>query len=198
MLLRCICMGGSGGEVARYGELSGDEQHELLNGLAGKAAAGDAGALDSLLAIVDGHRLSRTAVRRLVVNDADAEDVYQDVLIRVAQRIDGFAGQSRFTTWLYTVARNAAIDHLRRQKKVETIDEARTMSDAERVSSLIAGRADLRAVLNSLPGHYRVVVTLRDIEGRSYEDIAARLEIPLNTVRSRLARGRALMARELS
>lgn len=191
-------MGGSGDVVVRYGEVSADEQREMLDGLAGRAANGDAAALDQLLALVDGHRLSRTAVRRLVVNDSDAEDVYQDVLIRVAQRIDGFAGDSRFTTWLYTVARNAAIDHLRRQKKVETLDEARAMSDAERVSSLIASRADLRALLEALPEHYRVVVTLRDVEGRTYEEIANTLDIPLNTVRSRLARGRALLAQGLS
>ncbi len=198
MLLRWLAMGGSGDEVVRYGEVSSDEQQEILDGLAGKAASGDTVALDRLLAIIDRHRLSRVAVRRLIVNDNDAEDVYQDVLIRVAQRIDGFAGQSRFTTWLYAVARNAAIDHLRRQKKVDTLDEARVMSDAERVSSMIAGRADLRAMLDALPEHYGRVVTLRDIEGRTYEDIAALLDIPLNTVRSRLARGRALLARGLS
>lgn len=190
-------MGGAGDDVGRYGKLTADEQGPFLDELARTAALGDPHALDRLLAVIDRYRLSRTAVRRLVVNDGDAEDVYQDVLIRVAQRITSFAGDSKFTTWLYAVARNAAIDHLRRQKKVESIDEDRLLSDAQRVSSMISTRADLRAVLDALPEHYRSVVTLRDIEGRSYDDIANTLDIPLNTVRSRLARGRAMMARDL-
>lgn len=190
-------MGGVGEDVRRYGELSDEQQRECLDRLAAAAAGGDRGSLDRLLAVVDRYRLSRSAVRRLVVDDGDAEEVYQDVLIRVARHIDGFAGEARFTTWLYTVARNAAIDHLRRQKKVEPLDEDQLMSDAQRISSMIASRADIRAVLDSLPEHYRTVVTLRDVDGLPYEDIAARLDLPLNTVRSRLARGRAIMAREL-
>lgn len=190
-------MGGVGDDVRRYGELSDELQRECLDRLAANAADGDRAALEELLAVIDRYRLSRPAVRRLVINDGDAEDVYQDVLIRVAERIEGFAGDSRFTTWLYTVARNAAIDHLRSRKEVAPIDEERLMSDTDRVSSMIASRADIRAVLEALPDHYRSAVTLRDVDGLTYEDIATKLNIPLNTVRSRLARGRAIMAREL-
>jgi len=190
--------GGVGRAIDRYGELPDDERVALLDDLAARSATGDTIALDGLLAVVDGHQLTRTAIRRLIVQDRDAEDVHQDVLIRVAERIDGFQGSSRFTTWLHTVSRNAAIDHLRRQRPTEQLpDIDGPVSDARRVSSLISSQADIRAVFDGLPDHYREIVTLRDVEGLSYEAIANQLDLPLNTVRSRLARGRALVAKRL-
>lgn len=183
--------------VNGFGELADDERAAVLDGLASRAADGDVEALDSLLTLVDGHRLARGAIRRLIVNDADADDVAQDVLIKVSAGIGSYRGQSKFTTWLYTVARNAAITHLRRSRDDVTLGDHERMSPTQRVSSMIAGRDQLRSAIDALPGHYRDVVLLRDVDGHDYASIAQRLDIEVGTVRSRLARGRAMIARSI-
>ena len=184
------------GETRSFVELDDLERAAHIDQLAAEAAGGDAAALDDLLTLIDAHRLARGAIRRLIVDDADADDVAQDVLIKVAAGIGGFRGESRFTTWLHAVARNCAIGHLRRTRDdVALRDEE--MSPAQRVSSLIATRGDLRAAIDRLPEHYRDVVVLRDVDGLAYAAIADRLTIEVGTVRSRLARGRALVARSL-
>ncbi|MEL6981524.1 MAG: sigma-70 family RNA polymerase sigma factor [Actinomycetota bacterium] len=187
---------GESGVLSGYEAASEPDRVALLDRLALAAASGQPGALDDLLALVDRHQLARGSIRRLIVDDAEFDDVNQDVLIRVAKGITSFRGDARFTTWLHTIGRNTAIDHLRRRKDTEPLDDE-AMSDRERISSMIASRADLRSVFDGLPDHYREIVTLRDVEGRTYADIAEDLGIELNTVRSRLARGRALVAERL-
>ncbi len=182
--------------VERFGRLDDGERTALLDGLAADAGGGDAAALDQLLSLIDAHRLGRGPIRSLIVNDADADDVAQDVLIKVAAGIGGFRGESRFTTWLHTVARNCAIAHLRRRRDDTTLRE-QDLSLQRRVSSLIATRDDLRAAIEDLPEHYRAVIVLRDVHGRSYAEVARQLDLEVGTVRSRLARGRALLAQTL-
>lgn len=182
---------------AAFVALSDDERVALLDGLAAKGSKGDTDSLDGLLRLVDEHRLARPSIRRLVVNDADVDDVNQDVLIRISQNISSYRGDARFTTWLYSIARNAAIDFLRRQREHDTLADDDRLSAAERVSSMIATRNDLQAAVDALPEHYRVPLQMRDMEGHSYEQIADSLGIELNTVRSRIARGRALVATSL-
>ncbi len=164
--------------------------------LARQAAAGDTQALDRLLTIIDTKRLARPAIRSLIVDDTDADDLAQDVLIKVSSGITSFKGEAKFTTWLHTVARNCAINHLRRKRSdVELRDD--DISPTQRVSSIISSRQDIESALNGLPDHYRDVVLLRDVDGLSYDDIASRLTINIGTVRSRLARGRAIAAQSL-
>lgn len=171
-------------------------QTDDLDALAIKAAGGDMASLDRLLSVIDNERLARPAIRSLIVNDTDADDLAQDVLIKVSSGIKTFKGDAKFTTWLHTVARNCALNHLRRQRHdVELRDD--DISPTERVSSIISNRRDIESALAALPDHYREVVILRDVEGLSYTDIADRVGIELGTVRSRLARGRALAAQAL-
>ncbi len=167
-----------------------------LDALALRAAGGDVQSLDRLLTVIDTERLARPAIRSLIVNDTDADDLAQDVLIKVSSGITTFQGNAKFTTWLYTVARNCAINHLRRNRSdVELRDD--DVSPTKRVSSIISSRHDIEAALGALPEHYRDVVVLRDVDGLSYADIAQRLGIEVGTVRSRLARGRAMAAQTL-
>jgi RNA polymerase sigma-70 factor (ECF subfamily) len=136
-------------------------------------------------------------VRALVVNRADVEDVLQDVLVAVAETIGGFRGEARFRTWLNQVARFKAIAHLRRKRDEARLDDpdgAPGPGDAARISSILAERATLHGVLDGLPGHYREALVLRDVHQLSYEQITEQLGVALNTVRSRVARGRALVA----
>ena len=187
----------------RAAAASGDNDRlaVLLDPLAATAGAGDRAALERLLWAVDELGLARPAVRALVVNRADVDDVLQDVLVAVAETIGGFRGEARFRTWLNQVARFKAIAHLRRKRDEARLDDpdggpgpGPGPGDAARISSLLAERATLHGVLDGLPEHYREALVLRDVHQLSYEQITEQLGVGLNTVRSRVARGRALVA----
>lgn len=178
-----------------YPDADRQEVAELLNNLALDAAAGSSEALDTLLQVVDDHRLANATVRRFIVNDQMVEEATQDTLLAVAQSIQKFRGESKFTTWLYSISRNVAIGHLRKVNPNVSLDVAEnSVSDTRRLSSVVAERAAIRSAVEQLPEHYRDAVMLRDVERRTYEEIAQELGIELNTVRSRLARGRAMLA----
>ena len=171
------------------------EVSELLNNLAFDAAAGSTEALDTLLQVVDDHRLANAIVRRFILNEELVDEATQDTLIAVAESIHKFRSESKFTTWLYSIARNIAIGHLRRINPDVSLDTAENSAGASRrLSSVVAERAAIQQAVEQLPDHYRDTVMLRDVERRTYEEIATELGIELNTVRSRLARGRAMLA----
>lgn len=183
---------------AAFSASDADQRGAFLNELAATAAE-SATSLDVLLRIVDDHGLDRPAIRRVLVDNDQADDAHQDVLIAIAQGIERFRGDSAFTTWLHSVARYVAIDHLRRRKETQQLgDDDRLPTAAAKLSSLIASRSDLAAAVNALPEIYRQPVILRDIEQNTYADIAATLDIELNTVKSRISRGRALVASMLA
>lgn len=168
---------------------------EQLNALALKAAGGSSEALDELLQAVDDQRMANAIVRRFILNEELVDEATQDTLIAVAESIHKFRSESKFTTWLYSIARNVAIGHLRRINPDVSLDTAENSAGASRrLSSVVSERTAIQLAIEQLPSHYRDTVMLRDVERRSYEEIAEELGIELNTVRSRLARGRALLA----
>lgn len=177
----------------------------LVDPLAVTAAAGSFEALELLVRAVDEFRLARPAIQRLLVNDADVDEVAQDVLVAVAETVGSYRGDARFSTWLYQVARFKAIAHLRRTRPTTPLpDDASesaaegTAGDAQRISSIIATRASVAEILESLPALYRGPVTLRDIEELPYDEVAMQLGININTAKTRVARGRALVAARLT
>jgi len=168
---------------------------EVLNALALNAASGSSEALDELLQVVDDQRLANAIVRRFILNEELVDEATQDTLIAVAESIHKFRSESKFTTWLYSIARNVAIGHLRRMNPDVSLDSAENSAGASRrLSSVVSERTAIQKAIAQLPSHYRDTVMLRDVERRSYEEIAEELDIELNTVRSRLARGRAMLA----
>lgn len=176
-----------------------DEQcHEVLDALALSASNGSPFALELLLGLVTDHRLAATAIGRHVSSSAVAEEVEQEVLIAVARSIHRYRGDARFTTWLYALARNTAVSELRRQRPTSAMEDE-TLGDwaQRRVSSLVAERDMVREAVYSLPPVFRETVLLRDVERLSYSEIAERQGLAINTVRSRLSRGRALLAARL-
>ena len=169
--------------------------------LATAASTGDRTALDVLL---DRHVDRIHAVCRRICGPDDAFDATQDSLISITRSIDRFDGQCAFTTWMHRVATNAALDELRRRKRrpdpvapdpesVIALTPSSRSGDPERV----VDRLDLDAALARLPDEFRVAVVLRDVSDLDYAEIAAALEVPIGTVRSRISRGRAALAREL-
>jgi RNA polymerase sigma-70 factor (ECF subfamily) len=165
------------------------ESDELL---AARAAGGERRALELLL---DRHADRVHALcRRVVANPDDALDATQEAMIAIARGIGRFDGRSAFTTWLYRVATNAALDELRRLARRPR--PAAAVPDSAAPSTFeesVAGRLDVDRALAELPEDFRVAVVLRDLCDLDYATIAAVLGVPDGTVRSRIARGRALL-----
>jgi RNA polymerase sigma-70 factor (ECF subfamily) len=162
------------------------------------AQAGDRQALDALLR----RHYDRLwgLCRRLAGNSADAEDATQEALIAVARGLHGFDGRAAFTTWSYRVATNACLDELRRRARrpiPHASDEHAPAVDPGPRPDHVVDRLDIDDALARLPDDFRTVVVLRDLCDLEYGDIAALLDLPPGTVRSRIARGRAQLARHL-
>jgi RNA polymerase sigma factor (sigma-70 family) len=168
-----------------------------VEALAARAAAGDAAALDALLAAVRPDVLRRCA--RILPYSGDAEDACQEALLAVARGISGFAGRSRFTTWLYPVVANSAFAtyrRLRRTARDAGLDQAPEAADPRRVSVLAGTRLDVVEALERLRAdqpHVVEAVVLRDLMGLEYGEIAERLQVPLGTVKSRINAGRTAL-----
>jgi RNA polymerase sigma-70 factor (ECF subfamily) len=162
---------------------------------------GDLNALSSLLAQYQ-NRLYRYLLQ-LVRDRANAEDLFQQTWIRVAERIQQYDPSRSFEAWLFTVARNLGYDHLRRTQP-ESLDQRMESNPSGTLAqrSLVAPeqgalqrllereRATLLATaLDELPVMYREVLTLRFEEEMKIHEIAVLLEVPLSTVKTRLRRG---------
>jgi RNA polymerase sigma-70 factor, ECF subfamily len=171
-----------------------DDDHDEV--LARRAADGDSGALDALLrnhmALVHG------VCRRILGNPDDALDATQEALVAIARKIGSFDGRSKFSTWAYRVATNAALDEARRRSRrpvpIESLPEPGRSSHASPTDAGIADRLDVDAALAQLTPEYRAAVALRDLVGMDYAEISDVLGIPPGTVRSRISRGRAALA----
>lgn len=173
-----------------------DVRDQHLDVLAVEAARGDDLALELLVEEVDRHGLARAVVARVLVDESAIDDTSQDVLIDLTRSIGDFRGDSRFTTWLFTIGRRRAVDHLRRLRATTPLD-AEDVTPTERISSMIATQASIDLLLSRLPADYEAAVRLRDVDHLPYAEVATRLDANLNTVKARVARGRALLAAHL-
>ena len=137
----------------------------------------------------------------------EAEDLTQEIFIKVFRSLGTFDRRANFQTWLVSVSRNLCIDHYRSvRKERQTIDrdiDANELTPASAEPGPIAALeqrdrvALLREALASLPDTLRSAVVMRDIQELSYQDIATRLGLPEGTVKSRINRGRTELARQV-
>lgn len=190
---------------ALQGAASRQELEALIGSLGAAVRAGDGDAAEQLAELVYRLPYVRTAVNRVLFDEASVEEALQETALAVVNSISGFRGQSRYSTWITSIARHKAINLLeaRRRRSELVLDLGTDGGDipgpeARTFSSLLVGRLDLDAMLGDLPPKLADVVRLRDVEQLSYEEIAASLDIKLNTVRSRLARGRARLGPAIS
>jgi RNA polymerase sigma-70 factor, ECF subfamily len=153
------------------------------------AAAGDKRAFERL---VRDHQVPVWRFLRRMLGDAAlAEDVTQETFLRVYTRLDSFTFQSKFTTWLFQVARNAGIDALRSRERQSRLAVASI--DAPGSSAPMAPpdvRVELQAAIDSLPDNLRTPLLLVEVLGMKYREAAEVMEVPEGTVKSRVFHAR--------
>jgi RNA polymerase sigma-70 factor (ECF subfamily) len=180
---------------------------EVDQQLVERAQAGDKHAFELLVAKYQ-RRLGRL-INRFVRDAAEAEDVTQEAFIKAYRALPAFRGDSAFYTWLYRIGINTAKNHLlslgRRAptsthfdaEEAEAFEHASLLHEVSTPENELMSKQVVGVVnesLQQLPDDLRMALTLREIEGLSYEEIAAVMNCPIGTVRSRIFRARDAIA----
>ena len=155
------------------------------------AAAGDRAAFEQLVRAYQ-QQVWRF-LRRLLGNDALAEDVTQETFLRVYRRLSGFSFQSKFSTWVFQIARNAGIDEVRSQER-----RARLAGQTPQPTPPACPpetRAEIQAALASLPVDLRETVLLVEVLGLRYREVATVLGVAVGTVKRRMFNARSQLYR---
>ena len=183
---------------------------EVDQQLVERAQRGDKRAFE-LLVLKYQRKLGRL-LSRFVRDAAEVEDVTQEAFIKAYRALPSFRGDSAFYTWLYRIGINTAKNYLvalgRRaptttgfdNEEAEGFEDAEQLRDASTPESELEGKeiaATVNRAMNALPDDLRTAITLREIEGLSYEEIANVMNCPVGTVRSRIFRARDAIAAEL-
>ncbi|MGC2421033.1 MAG: peroxidase-related enzyme [Candidatus Acidiferrales bacterium] len=198
-------LGDVGGAVHLVNTLA-DADAELV-------AEAQGGKLDAFEELFRRHgQLIYRTLTAILGNPGDAQDAMQDALLSAFKHIGGFQGRSKFSTWLVSIARNTALQRLRRGKHFESLDEGEQTEEGdirprqvrawqddpeELYSKSEIQRLVERGVL-ALPANYRVVVMLRDIQQLSADEVARQLGLSVPAVKTRLLRGRLMLREWLS
>lgn len=169
------------------------------------AAGGDTEAFEQLVRTYE-NKIYHLALR-MCGSSEEAGDIAQEAFLAAWRGLPSFRGESNFATWLYRLTSNAAIDYLRRQKKergdmslddeelgLDAVDTGPGPQDAAEQTEV---QSAVAAGLRQLSEGHRQVLVLREIQGLSYEEIAAVLEVDLGTVKSRISRARAALRKIL-
>jgi RNA polymerase sigma-70 factor (ECF subfamily) len=206
MALDMVEFGAAGGEAARMSEPTLSD-HELI-------AAAKAGDEDAFAEIVSRYKNPITNFLYRFLNDyEEAVDLAQETFVRVFFALDRYHTDFAFSTYIYRIATNLAISEIRKRKRRsllsltglfqssddDTVEfqppDKRSLQDAnleaDERSKVIA------KAIETLPPKYRLPILLRDVEGKSYEEVAAILELGLGTTKSRINRGRGLLKEKL-
>jgi RNA polymerase sigma-70 factor (ECF subfamily) len=171
------------------------ERENLLE----RARRGDGEAFAGLLREHD--RALRSLAFRLLGDRRDMDDVLQEAYVKAFRALPSFAGRAALGTWLYRIAYNACLDHLRRVRRSSELplDEAAELADpAPVLDEAVARRLDLATALGALPPDLRAAVLLVDAEGLSYDEAAEVVGVPAGTIASRLNRARAALRAALA
>lgn len=142
---------------------------------------------------------------RILRNRQDAEDVAQETFIRAYRKLDTFDAKRPFKPWILRVGTNLCLNRIKRRKITEVSiddeyqqlrlgrpDEHPEKALIQQERTVLIGKA-----MDKLPGHYRLVIELRHFQGMQYGEISEMINLPLNTVKSHLHRGRKLLAKLL-
>ncbi|GAO36275.1 RNA polymerase sigma factor RpoE [Sulfuricella sp. T08] len=183
---------------------------EIDQQLVERAQHGDKHAFELLVAKYQ-RKLGRL-LSRFIRNPTEVEDVVQEAFIKAYRALPSFRGESAFYTWLYRIGINAAKNYLvsegRRPPTTTEFDseEAEGFEDADQLRNINTPENELMSkqvaetvnkAMDSLPEELKTAITLREIEGLSYEEIANMMNCPIGTVRSRIFRARESIAEKL-
>jgi len=183
---------------------------EVDQQLVERAQRGDKRAFELL--VLKYQRKLQRLLSRLVRDPGEVEDVTQEAFIKAYRALPNFRGDSAFYTWLYRIGINTAKNYLvasgRRaptstgfdNEEAESFEDADALRETATPENLMMGRqiaATINKAMDALPEDLRTAITLREIEGLSYEDIAGVMNCPIGTVRSRIFRARESIAAEL-
>ena len=184
-------------------------ESDLDQELVRRVQRGDSAAFDALVRKYQ-HRIV-ALIGRYVADWSECQDVAQETFIRAYRALANFRGDSQFYTWLHRIAVNTAKNHLVAQNRRPPTDDV-DAADAEQYDSgirlretatpeheLLRQEIELTVMrtVEALPEELRVAINLREVEGLSYEEIAARMDCPIGTVRSRIFRAREAIDSEL-
>jgi RNA polymerase sigma-70 factor (ECF subfamily) len=183
---------------------------EVDQKLVERAQRGDKRAFDLLVAKYQ-RKLGRL-LARFIRDPAEVEDVAQEAFIKAYRALPSFRGESAFYTWLYRIGINTAKNYLvalgRRaptttefdSEEAEAFDDGDQLRDINTPESMLMSKeigSTVTAAMEDLPEDLRTAITLREIEGLSYEEIASIMNCPIGTVRSRIFRAREAIAARL-
>ncbi len=139
----------------------------------------------------------------MVSNREQAEDLTQEIFVKAYFALESFQGQSSFYTWMYRIASNHCLDHLRRHRPYQVSLDRPIMDDSEitfqdtlqapaadQPDATLEAPSEVTALLATLEPEQRLILSLRELQGHSYEELAELLNCPVNTVKSRLNRAR--------
>ena len=182
-----------------------DLDHELVR----RVQQGDKAAFDLL--VVKYQQKVVNLISRFISDHAECQDVAQEAFIKAYRALENFRGDSQFYTWLYRIAANTAKNHLAsRSRKTPAysvdVDDAEHFSGESGLKDFANPESQLLtdeikqtvfAAIEKLPDDLKSAITLREIEGLSYEDIAEVMDCPIGTVRSRIFRARDAIDKEL-
>ncbi len=185
-------------------------EREIDQTLVERAQGGDKLAFDQLVS-----KYQRKLVRllsRFIRDSAEVEDVAQEAFIKAYRALPSFRGDSAFYTWLYRIGINTAKNYLVSQgrraptstefdaEEAEGFEDASQLRDINTPESLLLTKQigqTVNAAMEALPDELRTAITLREIDGMSYEEIASLMDCPIGTVRSRIFRAREAVAARL-
>lgn len=170
--------------------------HDIVLDTLERASQGDIGAFEQVYKAVSSFVYN--VAFRITHNSADAEEVTQDVFVKIYHNLKGFRFRSSFKTWVYRITVNTAINLYRKSVREEknrvdydTIIESFPDGHSSAEEAIQSdNEIRLNALLRMLSPAHKACLILREIEGLSYQEIAFALKIPVNTVRSRLRRAR--------
>jgi RNA polymerase sigma-70 factor (ECF subfamily) len=182
-----------------------DSPTDAIDALIQRCLAGDQQAWEDIV------RLHRRKVFNIAYKFTgrhdEAEDLTQDIFLKIFKSLNTFDRRANFQTWLISVSRNLCIDHYRSvRKERQTIDrdiDAGQLTPAANTPSALTELEEhdrvilLRKALRQLPANLQEAVMLRDIRELSYQEIADQLHLPEGTVKSRINRGRTELARQI-
>ena len=167
-----------------------------------KVLQGDVNAFEKL--VTEYEKAVYAIAQRMTGNAEDAADMTQETFIKAYNSLQSFRGDSKFSVWLYRIANNVCLDFLRSKNRRPTVSLSTEDDDGEETQLDIADESQspelllessltrdaVRRGLDALPPDYRQILLLREIQGLSYEEIAAALGIESGTVKSRIFRAR--------